>query len=63
MSYSVQIMEIFIHLMVRMVFWLMPIPLVRVCKEMLILMMMSIGLWEKDQVMSYSKRHSANHNK
>lgn len=56
-------METFIHLMVRMDFWLMPIPLVTVCKEMPTLTMTSTGLWGKDQVLSRPNKHSFNHNK
>ena len=48
-------METFTHLTVRMVSWPMLIPLVRVSKVMPILMTMSTGLWEKDQVITSVK--------
>lgn len=45
-------METHTHLMVRMAFLPMLIHLVRACREMPTLMMMSTGLWEKEQVIT-----------
>lgn len=53
-NFSFQTMETHIHLMVRMGFWPMLIPLVRVCREMPTLTMMSSGPWEKDQVITHT---------
>lgn len=41
--------------MVKMDFWLTPILLVRGHRETSTLMMMSSGLWEKDQVILHVK--------
>lgn len=48
-------METLTHLTVRMASWPMLIPLVTVYKVMPILMTMSTGLWEKDQVITRVK--------
>lgn len=53
--FSIQTMETRIHLMVRMAFWPMLIPLVRVCREMPTSMTMSTGLWEQDQVSGHDQ--------
>lgn len=55
-------METPTHLMARMAFWPMLTPLVRVCREMPTLTMMSTGLWEKDQVIRHTKIYNSNTN-